>query len=53
MTNFEGDTGPYLQYAHSRLCSIERKAGREINKQANLALLKEPSAIALVETLAK
>lgn len=27
MTSFEGDTGPYLQYAHARLCSISRKAG--------------------------
>ena len=26
MTSFEGDTGPYLQYAHARLCSITRKA---------------------------
>ena len=26
MLSFEGDTGPYLQYAHSRLCSMERKA---------------------------
>lgn len=25
MTSFEGDTGPYLQYTHTRLCSIERK----------------------------
>lgn len=25
MTSFEGDTGPYLQYSHARLCSIERK----------------------------
>ena len=25
MTSFEGDTGPYLQYAHVRLTSIERK----------------------------
>ena len=25
MTSFEGDTGPYLQYAHVRLASIERK----------------------------
>ena len=23
VTQFEGDTGPYLQYAHARLCSIE------------------------------
>ncbi|CAK7203975.1 hypothetical protein SEUCBS139899_006725 [Sporothrix eucalyptigena] len=27
MTSFEGDTGPYLQYCHARLCSILRKAG--------------------------
>ncbi|KAK5109846.1 hypothetical protein LTR62_006453 [Meristemomyces frigidus] len=27
MTSFEGDTGPYLQYSHARVCSMERKAG--------------------------
>lgn len=26
MTSFEGDTGPFLQYTHVRLCSIARKA---------------------------
>ena len=26
VTSFEGDTGPYLQYAHARMCSIEEKA---------------------------
>jgi arginyl-tRNA synthetase len=26
MTSYEGDTGPYLQYAHARLSSITRKA---------------------------
>ncbi len=25
--SFEGETGPYLQYAHARICSILRKAG--------------------------
>ena len=25
VTSFEGDTGPYLQYNHARLCGIERK----------------------------
>jgi len=30
MTSFEGDTGPYLQYAHARLCSIARKAAASI-----------------------
>jgi arginyl-tRNA synthetase len=26
MLSFEGNTGPYLQYAHARICSILRKA---------------------------
>ncbi len=26
MVSFEGNTGPYLQYAHARICSIQRKA---------------------------
>ena len=30
MTSFEGDTGPYLQYTHARLCSIERKAAEQV-----------------------
>ena len=30
MVAFEGDTGPYLQYAHARVCSILRRAGEEI-----------------------
>ncbi len=25
MLSFEGDTGPYLQYNHARMCSVERK----------------------------
>jgi len=26
--NFEGETGPYIQYAHARICSILRKYGK-------------------------
>lgn len=29
MLAFEGNTGPYLQYAHARICSIERKFAEE------------------------
>ena len=53
MCSFEGDTGPYLQYAHARLCSITRKAALttdEVNS-ADLSLLKEPHAINLVRVL--
>ena len=54
MTSFEGDTGPYLQYAHARLCSITRKAGlsAEDLQSADLSLLKESHATNLVRALA-
>jgi len=29
MTSFEGNTGPFLQYSHARLCSIEVKAAEK------------------------
>jgi arginyl-tRNA synthetase len=55
MTAFEGDTGPYLQYAHARLCSIERKAGADLSTldTADLSLLSETHAINLVRSLAQ
>lgn len=55
MLSFEGDTGPYLQYAHSRLSSVQRKAGIAEEKlvNANFDLLTEPEAINLIRTLAQ
>jgi len=34
-----GKTGPYLQYAHARLCSIERKCGVALNLKADTSVL--------------
>jgi arginyl-tRNA synthetase len=55
MTSFEGDTGPYLQYAHARLCSIRRKAGlsEEELRSADLTLLTEAHAINIVRMLSQ
>jgi arginyl-tRNA synthetase len=55
MTSFEGDTGPYLQYAHARLCSIERKAAipAEELAKADLSLLTESHAIDLLRVLSQ
>jgi len=55
MTSFEGDTGPYLQYAHARLCSIVRKADLKLEDiaSADLTLLKEQHAIDLIRALSQ
>jgi arginyl-tRNA synthetase len=60
MIAFEGNTGPYLQYAHARICSIFAKAGPASAAMANtafriiepaekklaLALLRYPGTVA-------
>jgi arginyl-tRNA synthetase len=38
MIAFEGDTGPYLQYAHARLRSIFRRSGEDAPVDAHFAL---------------
>lgn len=43
MLAFEGDTGPYLQYAHARLRSIFRRLGSEWNADSANFLLGSPS----------
>ena len=56
MTSFEGDTGPYLQYAHARLCSIFRKVGytRDEIVSADFSLLVDsPQAIDLIRVIAR
>jgi arginyl-tRNA synthetase len=51
MLDFEGDTGPYVQYAHARLCSILRKAGQQVTPEADFALLALPEEWTLVRML--
>jgi arginyl-tRNA synthetase len=57
--SFEGDTGPYVQNAHVRLCSIMRKAGIERADLAtaiasvNFAELGDDAAYSLINILSK
>ena len=46
--SFDGDTGPYLVNAFARIAGIIRKSGVELDPSADLSLLAEPEAQALV-----
>ncbi|MBW2993097.1 arginine--tRNA ligase, partial [Candidatus Woesearchaeota archaeon] len=37
--SFEGETGPYVQYAHARICSVLRKYKNKIPANINLGVL--------------
>ncbi len=47
MLSFEGNTGPYLQYAYTRICSIFRKAETDMEKFAGELQLHKPQEYAL------
>jgi arginyl-tRNA synthetase len=49
--NFEGETGPYVQYSHVRLCSMLEKYGKPIERAVNFALLEQEDEFALVRML--
>ncbi len=49
--NFEGETGPYIQYTHARLCSILRKYSKPVTPDINYSLLKEDETIILIKNL--
>ena len=43
--SFEGETGPYLQYTHARLCSILRKYGKPVQRDVKFDRLSEPEEL--------
>lgn len=49
--NFDGETGPYVQYTHARLCSVMRKYDRPVDPDADCGLLKEADEYLLVRKL--
>ena len=50
--NFDGNSGPYLQYVHARACSMLRKAG-SFEHDTDPFKLTDPLEIKLVKTLSK
>jgi arginyl-tRNA synthetase len=52
--SFDGATGPYVQNAHVRLCSIMRKAGYSVKlSEVNFSELTDDSAYELIKLLAR
>ncbi|WP_423243550.1 arginine--tRNA ligase [Anaerophilus nitritogenes] len=51
--NFDGETGPYVQYTHARACSVLRKAGIEIDNGIDYTLLSNEEAMDLIRDLQK
>jgi len=52
LLNFDGRTGPYLQYTHARICSVLRKHGREATADVEFARLDTPEEASLVRRIA-
>ncbi len=50
--SFEGDSAPYIQYAHARICSILKKAVN-VPIKADFSLLTHPDEVELVKTLSQ
>ena len=48
--NFDGETGPYVQYTHARCCSVLSKAGR-ITAAPDYSALDNPTAQEVVRSL--
>ena len=53
MLNFDGETGPYVQYTHARACSVLKKAGYD-KKEENIdySVLTDDAAADVCKTIA-
>lgn len=51
--NFDGETGPYLQYTHARFCSILRRYGKAVGSQTNLEKLGAEAEMRVARQLAQ
>ncbi|QDK69968.1 arginine--tRNA ligase [Lactococcus protaetiae] len=51
MVSFEGETGPYVQYAHARIQSILRKAEQKINLEEVPVVVSDSEAWEIVKFL--
>ncbi len=51
MLSFDGETGPYLQYTHARICSILRKSDIQPSLHVSYAALNTPEEARIISLL--
>jgi arginyl-tRNA synthetase len=49
--SFDGETAPYVQYTHARLCSLQRKYGRPVSKKIEYGTFSTDEERALLKLL--
>lgn len=50
--NFDGETGPYVQYTYARAASVLRKAGIEnVSRETSASILTDDASIALLKEI--
>lgn len=53
LLNFDGETGPYVQYTHARASSLISKYGKEIDADVDYSILNTPEEKDLIMNLYK
>ena len=51
MLNFDGETGPYVQYAHARACSILKNAPTFTTEQIDYSKLDDETSMQVCKLL--
>jgi len=51
MLNFDGETGPYVQYTHARSCSILKRAGEILFENIDYGKLSDEASLDICKLL--
>jgi arginyl-tRNA synthetase len=49
--SFDGESAPYAQYTHARLCSLMRKYGKPVNPKVNFEILSTEEEVSIIKLL--